>query len=223
MFQFVLHGTNLGVEVHMSVPVLPVPRAFTAQLVDIEGDFAKGSLFDGSPALLPASELPKRSVAGSTVFASLIAPGSPPVVSAGQPGLVAAMFLGVSPELRDTSVRIVAVARRPGIRTKIAVASTRDGVDAVASLLGRDANRVKYVGALLGGERIEVIPFHDDIRVFAANALAPASVSRVEVTDDGLVAYVGLHQRSAAIGGGGLNSSLAGELVGVPITVKVDG
>lgn len=206
----------------MTTSTLLIPPASTFTIATLGAEFATGTLADGTEALAPVSELPRRAMPGASVPVTVVSQGTPPVVSGAQADLVASLFYGVSAELRSGLIRVVAVARRPGERTKIAVAATRPGVDAVASLLGRSANRVKYVGAVLGGERIEVIAYHDDLATFVANALAPAKATRVEINEDGVYAHVDLHQRSAAIGGGGLNSALAGELVGQPITIVVD-
>lgn len=203
----------------MSMPALIVPPSWTFTVSTRGDEFALGTLPDGRQAIAPISELPRSlTVANSTPVVEVV-PGEPVVVSAFRPELVASLYFGVCPELRDGSVQVVSVARRAGVRTKIAVASTRPDVDAVAALLGRDANRVKYVAARLGGERIEVIPYHGDLATFVSNALAPARALRIEVSDDRVVAYVAAHQVPAAIGGGGLNSALAGELVGRTIDV----
>lgn len=195
--------------------------AYTFTVSALAGDVYDGTLRDGRSARLPVTELPPgRSIApGDVVFVSIMAPSQNPVVSAASPTLVASLYAGVSPEIRSGDVRVCAVARIPGVRSKIAVAATRDGLDPVAALIGRDANRVSYVSRLLGGERIDVIPYSTSIDQFATNAMAPAQVSSVRVEDARVVVVVPPHQMPAAVGGGGLNSLLAGELIGYPIEV----
>jgi transcription termination/antitermination protein NusA len=180
-----------------------------------------GTLDDDRPALLPFSEVSPGldTEPGAKVLVVALVDGRTAVVSATRPELIAALYAGVTPEIRTGDVRVVAVARAAGVRSKMAVAATVDGVDPVAACVGRAANRVTYVSRLLGGERIDVIPFHPDLAVFAANALAPAQVTDVTVSDDAVVARVPNHQMPAAVGGGGLNSHLAGELLGRPVDV----
>lgn len=202
-----------------TVQLFAVPPARTFEVTEIGEAFAAGKLYGNRPAVTATSELPRRATVGSRFCVLEVSPGDPTVVSAAGADLVASLFYGVTPELRSGTVRVMAVARRAGQRSKIAVASTEPGVDAVAALIGRGANRVRYVGTLLGGERVEVIAYHDDMLTFASNALAPANVARVDVAGDGLRAHVRIDQRSAAVGGAGLNTALAAELVGRPIDV----
>jgi len=75
---------------------------------------------------------------------------------------------------------------------------------------------------LLLGERIDVVSWHPDQSDFLRSALAPASINRVEITEDEARAYAPGHQMSAAVGGSGLNSQLAGQLVGLRVTVIPD-
>jgi N utilization substance protein A len=130
---------------------------------------------------------------------------------------------GYVPEVRAGLVRIMGVARAPGVRTKVAVAATDANVDPVASCVGRSANRVRAIGQLLGGERVDIIPWHPDTAKLLANALAPAAVSRIEIHNDKAVAVAPAHQMSAAVGGGGLNAALAGQLVNLKVFVVAAG
>ncbi len=204
----------------MPIPAYSIPNAVTFTLGGIADDFAHGKLPDGRDAIIPVSELPNRVKPDAEFPVVEVLPGKPVVVSATRPELVAALYLAVVPELRNGDARVMSVARRAGERSKIAVAPTSEGVDAVASFVGRGANRVKYIAGLLGGERIEVIPFHADLEIFVNNAIAPARAASVDVTNDIVIAYVPGHQVPAAIGGGGLNIALAGELVGRNVDIK---
>lgn len=197
--------------------------AYTFTVESVEDGLVHGALFDGRPALIPLSEVPSaiKPLTGVKVMVTIMVDGPRPVCSASRPELVAALYAGVAPEIRTGSVRILNVARIPGLRSKVAVAATREGVDPVAALVGRDANRVLFVSRLLGGERIDVVPFNDDLSVFAKNAMAPATVESIEVDPSGKVlVFVQPHQMPAAVGGGGLNSHLAGELLGYPVEVR---
>ena len=200
-------GTNI--EVH----------TFTVTAVAV--DCFEGMLHDGRCAILPVSELPpaRKLRPGDRVHTTVMVEADRPVVSASAPALLAALYAGVAPEVRTGAVRIVAVARAAGVRSKVAVAATVDGVDPVAALVGREANRVMYVSRLLGGERIDVIPYAEDLEQFARNAMAPAQVVAVQLEPTKVVVSVPAHQMPAAVGGGGLNSHLAGELLGFPVDV----
>lgn len=210
-------AATFHVEFHgSSVPV----HTFT--VVSIAEGFVEGTLTDGRSAVLPQSEAPSslKLVPGASFPVSFMVDSDRPVCTASSPDLVAALYAGISPEVRNGSVRIMNVSRLPGTRSKVAVAATQEGVDPVAALVGREANRVAYVSRLLGGERIDVIPFNDDLTVFAKNAMAPAIVESVEFSDNKAIVFVHPHQMPAAVGGSGLNSHLAGELIGFPVEVR---
>ena len=196
-------------------------EVWTFTVAKVSGDMYEGVLHDGRDAIVPNSEVPSalRIQTGASFPVSLMLDGTRPVMSAARAELVAALYAGVAPEVRNGDVRIVAVARIPGVRSKVAVAATRDGIDPVAACVGREASRVTYISKLLGGERIDVVPYHQDLNVFVANCMAPASVTSVQVKDGRIEVAVPAHQMPAAVGGGGLNSHLAGELVGYPIDV----
>jgi N utilization substance protein A len=187
----------------------------------VSGDMYEGVLHDGREAIVPNSEVPAslRIQIGVSFPVTVMLDGARPVMSAARAELVAALYAGVAPEVRSGDVRIVAVARIPGVRSKVAVAATRDGIDPVAACVGREASRVTYISKMLGAERIDVVPYHQDLHIFVANCMAPAAVTSVAVKDGRIEVSVPAHQMSAAVGGGGLNSHLAGELVGYPIDV----
>lgn len=141
-------------------------------------------------------------------------------LSCTRPELIALLAEGLVPELRDGTVRIMGLARSPGVRAKIAVAATVEGIDPVSTVVGRGANRVRALGALLGGERLDVVAWHDDDATYLRNAFAPASVSAITPRREReLEVAVPRHQMAAAVGERGLNASLAGQLVGVTVTV----
>lgn len=145
--------------------------------------------------------------------------GPRPVLSAVRPELVEALLMGVSPEVRAGTVRVMGVARAAGVRTKVAVAATEAGVDPIASCVGRQANRVRYLTTALGGERIDVVSWDADDETFLRNALAPASVGTIVIDGHNATASAPAHQMSAAVGAAGLNSALAGQLVGLQVTI----
>lgn len=146
-----------------------------------------------------------------------------PLLTATRPELVSLLFDGYSPEIRSGAVRVMGIARRPGVRTKVAVASTEPHIDPVASCVGRAANRVRAVSEMLGGERVDVIAWSPDRTTYLRNALAPAAVTKVVIAGHQATAIAPPHQMSAAVGGGGLNAALAGQLVGLKVVVAVEG
>ena len=99
------------------------------------------------------------------------------------PNLVKKLFALEVPEIADGSVEISAIAREAGHRTKIAVRSTRSGLNAKGACIGPMGGRVRNVMAELNGEKIDIVDWSDDPADMVANALSPARVSKVEVVD----------------------------------------
>lgn len=196
----------------------------TATITECTPDIAMVETRDGTRAVLPASEFyPNTPFQKGETYQLLLFERSPtPICSAVRPELVSAVFSGISPEIREGTVRIVSIARSAGQRSKVAVAATVAGLDPVAALIGREANRVKTVGSLLNGERLDIVAFHADADRYLMNALAPAAVSRVEIDGDVATAYAPPHQMSAAVGSAGLNSQLAGQLLGLPVRIAAE-
>lgn len=145
------------------------------------------------------------------------------VVSRSAPELVVELFRREVPEVASGAVEIKNVARRPGERTKIAVFSTQPGVDPVGSCVGQKGVRVQAVIKELGEEKVDVIPYSGDAKQFIASSLSPAeNVEVVELDKEKKIAVVLVaeDQLAMAIGEGGENVSLAGELTGYQIEVK---
>lgn len=130
------------------------------------------------------------------------------------------------PEIYDGTVVIKGAVREPGERAKIAVTSRERDVDPVGACVGMKGSRVQSIIRELRGEKIDIIPWHEDVVVFAQNALAPAKITRVSVTSDEnahrphLDVIVDNDQLSLAIGKRGLNVRLAAELIGAKIDIK---
>lgn len=196
-------------------------RVVTATVKECSSDIALVE-FGGESGRLPVTEFyPNRpwSVGGVYHLAATGSGVSPVHLSASCDEFVRLLLEGVSPEVRDGRVRVMAVARHVGIRSKVAVAATEPGVDPVGACLGRGANRVKAVSAMLHGERLDIVSFHSDPDRFLQNALA-VQPERVVSGDDGtVVVSVPRHQLAAARGGGNLNVVLASRLVGRRIQV----
>jgi N utilization substance protein A len=138
------------------------------------------------------------------------------ILSRADPLFVAALFKLEVPEIYQGIVEIREIAREVGGRTKIAVYSRDESIDPVGACVGLKGSRVQAVVSELGGERIDIVPWHPDTEVFARRALAPARVSKV-VSDPErqvITAIVDEDQLSLAIGRNGQNVRLASQLIG---------
>lgn len=138
------------------------------------------------------------------------------VFSRADPLFVAALFKLEVPEIYQGIVEIKELAREVGGRTKIAVHSRDDSIDPVGACVGLRGSRVQAVVSELGGERIDIVPWHPDPEVFARRALAPARVAKVvsDTTRQVVTAIVDEDQLSLAIGRNGQNVRLASQLIG---------
>jgi N utilization substance protein A len=126
------------------------------------------------------------------------------------------------PEIYDDTVVIKSAVREPGDRAKIAVASNEKDVDPVGACVGMKGSRVQSIIKELRGEKIDIIEWSDEPSVFAANALSPAKVSQVRITDINkrkMEVIVAEDQLSLAIGKKGQNVRLATRLVGWDIDI----
>ncbi len=180
-------------------------------------------------ALLPQAEQVQfeRTETGARVKAYIVevrrtAKGPQIVVSRTHPGLIKRLFELEVPEIADGIVEIKACAREPGHRTKIAVWSNDHNVDPVGACVGARGGRVRMVVNELHGEKIDIVPFSEDLPDFVAKALSPAKVSQVIISDDATQADVIVpdHQLSLAIGKEGQNARLAARLTGVRIDIR---
>ncbi len=152
------------------------------------------------------------------------APRGPVIVlSRAHPNLVRELFRMEVPEIDSGAVQIKGIARESGSRTKIAVASAEEGVDPIGSLVGQRGVRVQTVINDLAGEKIDIIQYDVDASRYIANALSPAKILDVKLTDDEhkvALAEVADDQFSLAIGKGGQNVRLAAKLTGWKIDVR---
>ena len=142
------------------------------------------------------------------------------------PDLVRKLFALEVPEIASGAVEIVKIAREAGHRTKIAVQSHQQGVNAKGACIGPVGARVRNVMAELHGEKIDIVDYSDDSAEFVANALSPARVTRVDVVDrEAMEARVTVpdYQLSLAIGKEGQNARLAARLTGWRIDIRPDG
>ena len=138
------------------------------------------------------------------------------ILSRTHPNLVASLFENEVPEISEGIVQIMQVARDPGSRTKIAVASKDSDVDPVGACVGMKGSRVQAVVQELRGEKIDIVPWDPDAAKFICNDLAPAEVIRVIVDEDNhsMEIVVPDDQLPLAIGKKGQNVRLASKLTG---------
>jgi len=143
------------------------------------------------------------------------------ILSRSHPRFVSKLFQLEVPEIAEGVVEIKGIAREPGSRTKIAVASKMEGVDPVGSCVGQRGTRVMSVSNELGQEKIDIIEWSESPEKFISNALSPAKVLEVTVSERREAkAFVAEDQLSLAIGKGGQNVRLAAKLTGWKIDVR---
>ena len=145
------------------------------------------------------------------------------ILSRVHPGLVGRLFELEVPEIKDGTVEIKKIAREAGSRTKIAVVSNDERVDAIGACIGPKGMRKNNITAELFGEKIDIIPFSEDNEAFISAALAPATVKSVTKLADSDRSYrviVDEEQLSLAIGKEGQNARLAAKLTGLKIDIK---
>ena len=177
-------------------------------------------------ALLPQREqIPREqfrqinSIRALIIDVSKSSKGPQVILSRSHPDFLRRLFAMEVPEIKDGAVEIKAVAREPGGRSKIAVHSHDDKIDAVGACVGMKGSRVQTVVRELNGERIDIVLWGDDPIAFVTRGLSPAKVIHVEIDEpDGKVTVVVADdQLSLAIGKGGQNARLAAKLTGLKI------
>ena len=145
------------------------------------------------------------------------------MVSRTHSGLVKRMFEMEVPEIHDGTIEIKAIAREAGSRTKLAVLSKDENVDPIGSCIGPRGTRVAKIVDELGGEKIDIVHYSDDPKVFISEALSPAKVVEVDIEDEeAKVCHVSVpdSQLSLAIGNKGQNARLAAKLTGWKIDIR---
>jgi len=146
-------------------------------------------------------------------------------LSRSHPRFVEELFKLEVPEIADGTVTIEGIAREAGHRTKIAVATEVPGVNPKGSCIGPMGSRVRAVMTELGGEKIDIVDFSEDLAEYVAHALSPAPVISTEVLDyENRVVRVVVpdYKLSLAIGREGQNARLAARLTGAKIDIKSD-
>jgi N utilization substance protein A len=126
------------------------------------------------------------------------------------------------PEIHDGLVDIKAIAREPGVRSKVAVEARDKKIDPIGACIGNRGSRIRNIIDELRGEKIDIILWSERPEEFIAEALNPAEVKRVELDEEQRVAtvYVDQSQLSLAIGKEGQNARLAAKITGWKIDIK---
>jgi len=146
--------------------------------------------------------------------------GSRVAVSRSHPDMLRRLLESEVPEVVNGVVEIKAVAREAGFRSKVAVASSQEGVDPVGCCVGLRGIRIQNIVSELNGEKIDVVSWSEDASAFITNALSPAQVIKVKLGDESATVVVPDRQLSLAIGKEGQNVRLAAKLTGWRIDIK---
>ncbi|MDP3962243.1 MAG: transcription termination factor NusA [bacterium] len=143
-------------------------------------------------------------------------------LSRSHPKFLAKLFEIEAPEIAQKVVEIKAIAREAGGRSKIAVHSNDSHIDPIGSLVGQRGVRVNTVTSELGGEKIDIIEWNEDVSKFISEALSPAKVASINLINEEnrAIVKVAEDQQSLAIGKGGQNVRLAAKLTGWKIDIQ---
>jgi len=143
------------------------------------------------------------------------------ILSRTHPEIVRELFMTEVPEIASGAVEIKAISREAGSRTKIAVIATEENIDPVGSCVGQRGARVQTIINELGGEKIDIIEWNQDVKTFITNSLSPAEIIDIDIDEENKIASVKVadDQLSLAIGRHGQNARLAAKLTGWKIDI----
>lgn len=200
----------------------------------VEGETVLVDLGKSTGVLFPSEQIKGEKYAiGGRIKVLILhveptAKGPKITLSRSHPDVVRRLFELEVPEIFNGIVEIKSIAREAGSRTKIAVWSAQDGVDAIGACVGQRGTRVQVMMSELNGEKIDIIEWSEDPVKFIANSLSPAKILNVELNDEAKEAKVGVieTQLSLAIGKAGQNVRLAARLTGWKIDIleeKIEG
>ena len=151
------------------------------------------------------------------------AKGPSVIISRSSCKFIEALFRQEVSEISDGIVEIVSVSRDPGYRAKIAVRTSNENVDPVGACVGQRGSRVRTIVDELGGEKIDIVRWNDDIRQYVTQALSPAKPETIEIDpirSNRILVTVAPDQYSLALGRRGQNVRLCSKLIGWEIDVK---
>lgn len=155
------------------------------------------------------------------VFVGMSIKGPEIIVSRASAELLRKLFTNEIPEIANGSIEIMAIAREAGARSKVAVKSNSENIDPIGSCVGQRGARIQTIINELGGEKVDIIEWNDDVRRFISNSLSPAKVISIEINEKDKMASVTVaeDQLSLAIGKEGQNVRLAAKLTGWKINI----
>lgn len=193
----------------------------------VEGETVLIDLGKATGVLFPSEQIKgEKYTIGSRIKVLILhveptAKGPKITLSRSHPDVVRRLFEIEVPEIFNGIVEVKAIAREAGSRTKIGVWSSQDGVDPIGACVGQRGTRVQVIMAELNGEKIDIIAWSEDTVKFIANALSPAKILNVELSEEAKEAKVGVmfDQLSLAIGKAGQNVRLAARLTGWKIDI----
>ena len=207
-----------------------IGNVVTGTIFKAEGDQILVRLNEKSEAIMPKEEriIGEKYLPGDRMKFYLLdvrqtTRGPRIIVSRTHPGLLRRLLEIEVPEIYDGVVEIKSISREAGSRTKMAVYSSNPDVDAIGSCIGNKGARVNKIVEELGGEKIDIVLYSDDPEKYISAALSPASVCKVEITDEetkSCRATVPDGQLSLAIGNKGQNARLAARLTGWRIDIR---
>ncbi len=144
------------------------------------------------------------------------------ILSRSHPEILRKFFTFEIPEIENGVVKIRAIAREAGSRSKIAVSTEDENIDPIGSCIGQRGTRIQTIINELGGEKIDIVQWSDNIGELIINALSPAKISSIEVNEEekSSTVQVKADQLSLAIGRGGQNVRLAAKLTGWKINIQ---
>ena len=147
------------------------------------------------------------------------------VLSRSHNGFVSQIFEMEIPEVASGVVQIKGISRDAGWRSKVAVWTEDDSIDPIGSCIGQRGSRIQVIIDELGGEKVDIIMWDEDVKTYIGNALSPAKINNVELDEETKTATVNVSddQFSLAIGRGGQNVRLAASLTGWKINVVQEG
>jgi N utilization substance protein A len=214
----------------LSGQVYKVDSQFGLVFIKVSGMGNTGVGEDTAEAVMPLEEQVRSEnyEAGQRIKVYLLQVNRTPrrgaqiVVSRTHTGLIHRLMELEIPEIADGVVEIKAIAREPGLRTKVAVFSNDSEVDAIGACIGERGQRVEAIVKELRGEKIDIIPYYDDAEKFIAASLAPADIYSVVLEAGTKKARVVAPdaQLSLAIGKEGKNARLAAKLTGCKIDIR---
>ena len=143
------------------------------------------------------------------------------MVSRTAPEFICELLTSIVPEIDEGIVKIVKISREPGIRTKVAVMSTVPNVDAVGACIGEKGIRINELLKEIKNEKVDIIEYSEDPKIFIKNALDPAEVKNITLNEEERTAYVYVpeNQFSLAVGKGGQTARLAAKITGWKIDI----